>query len=110
MKPNLTTKQLLATNRLLKNLKDFADKRYGTINNLLILKHNMLPNTIIVKYDKVYTMGGEMEYEFVIATIDNDGKIEFIDKKFKDVFERSAFLSECLPLDIEDETKYQKID
>jgi hypothetical protein len=69
-----------------------------------------MPNTIIIKYDKLYVMGGEYEYEYPIATIDQSGKIEFIEKNFKDVFQRSAFLSECVPFDLEDRNEYQIID
>jgi hypothetical protein len=55
-------------------------------------------------------MAGERDYEFRIATIDQEGVIEFIDNKFKDIFERASFLSECLPLNIDDENQYYKID
>jgi hypothetical protein len=55
-------------------------------------------------------MGGEYEYEYPIATIDQEGKLEFINDKFKDVFQRSAFISECIPLDIQDPMQYQLID
>ena len=55
-------------------------------------------------------MGGERSYEFRIATIDQSGNIDFIDQKFKDIFERASFLSDCLPLNIVDDKNYEKID
>ena len=110
IKPNLTTKQLLATTTLLKNLKEFVDKKYGSIYNLGVIQNQGLPNTIVVKYEKESAMAGERDYEFRIATIDQQGVIDFIDNKFKDIFERASFLSECLPLNIDDQNQYYKID
>jgi hypothetical protein len=110
LKPKITTKQLLAATTLLKNLKDFVDKKYGAIYNLVIVQNQGLPNTIVVKYEKESALAGERDYEFRIATIDQEGQIGFIDNKFKDVFERASFLSECLPLNIDDEKQYDKID
>jgi hypothetical protein len=110
IRPNLTTKQLLATTTLLKNLKEFVDKKYGSIYNLGVIQNQGLTNTIVVKYEKESAMAGERDYEFRIATIDQEGVIEFIDNKFKDIFERASFLSECLPLNIDDENQYYKID
>jgi hypothetical protein len=110
IKPQVTTKQLLATTTLLKNLKEFVDKKYGSIYNLNVIQNQGLPNTIVVKYEKESTMAGERDYEFRIATINQEGHIDFIDTKFKDIFERASFLSECLPLNIDDENQYDKID
>ena len=108
--PKLTTKQLMSATTLLKNLKEFVDKRYGSISNVTILQNQGLPNTIIIKYEKESAMGGERSYEFRIASIDQSGNIDFIDHKFKDIFERASFLSDCLPLNIDDEKNYEKID
>lgn len=110
LKPQLTQKQLLSTTTLLKNLKTFVDKKYGSIYNIGIIQNQGLKNTIVVKYEKESAVAGERDYEFKIATITQDGKIDFIDDKFKDIFERAAFLSECLPLNIEDENQYDKLD
>lgn len=110
IKQQLTQRQLVATTTLLKNLKEFVDKKYGSISNVMIMQHHGLLNTILVKYEKESSLAGERDYEYRIASIPQDGKIEFIDNKFKDIFERSAFLSEALPLNIEDEKQYDKID
>ncbi len=110
MIPQITTKQLEATRQLLKNLKAFTDKRYGNINELMIMTNKMLPNTIIIKYEKSFTSGGNRDYEFKIATIDQNGQIVFIDDKFKDVFERTSFLAECKFFNLENENEYEKID
>jgi hypothetical protein len=110
LKPQLTTKQLLATTTLLKNLKEFVDKKYGSIYNVDVIQNQGLANTIVIKYEKESAIGGERDYEFKIAIIDQMGQINFIDNKFKDIFERAAFLSECLPLNIDDDKQYDKID
>lgn len=110
MRLQLTTKQLMSANKLLEEIKDFVNRGYGTVNKILVLRYSLMPNTIIIKYDKLYVMGGEYEYEYPIATIDQSGKIEFIENNFKDVFQRSAFLSECVPFDLEDRNEYQIID
>jgi hypothetical protein len=110
IKPQLTQKQLVATTTLLKNLKVFVDKKYGSISNVIIMQHHGLPNTILIKYEKDSVLAGERDYQFRIGSITQDGKIEFIDDKFKDIFERAAFLSEAMPLNIEDEKQYDKID
>jgi hypothetical protein len=110
MKQKVTTKQLVAVSDFLKNLKDFTDRKYGTISNLQIMTHKLMPNSIFVKYEKDFTTAGERDYQNRIASIDVDGNITFIDDKFKDIFERSAFLSECKPFDVENPNHYEKID
>lgn len=110
MRLQLTTKQLLSAKNLLLQLKQFQDKQLGSVNNVMVLKNNMLTNTILIKYEKTYVMGGEYEREFSIASIKQDGEIDFINKQFKDVFQKSAFLSECIPFDLEDTNSYQQID
>lgn len=110
MKPKLSNTQILAVMQLLKNLSDFSKKGYGTIDEVLVLTNKAMPNTVIIKYEKRFTTAGELDYEFKIAAIGNDGQINFLDEKFKDVFERVAFLSECKPFNIEDENSYEKTD
>ena len=110
MRQKITTKQLLSARNLFKNLKDFQEKRLGTIEDMDVMTHQMMPNTILVKYAKEFTMGGNQAYEFKIAAINQDGQIHFIESKFKDAFEQAAFLSICQQFDIEDESSYDKID
>jgi hypothetical protein len=110
MKPKITTKQLMSALRLLNNLKEFEQKRLGKISNFVVMLHPMMANTILVKYEKDYVLAGEQAHDFKIASIDQDGKIDFIEEKFKDAFEQAAFLSVCRPFDIEDENDYEKID
>ena len=74
------------------------------------MTNKMSPDKIYIKYEKDFTTGGEFDYEFRIVSVDMDGTLEFIDSKFKDIFERASFIAECMPFDIEDETKFEKID
>lgn len=110
MKMKLSTKQILSAKKLLNELKEFTDKRYGNVQNIFIAKHHMMPDTIIIKYEKTFILGGDYEYEYAIASINQQGEIEFLGDRFKDVFQRSAFLSECIPFDMQDENNYQLID
>ena len=110
MKQKITTKQLIATRKLLSNLDDFQTKGLGSFGEMAIMTHQMLPNAIFIKYEKDYAMSDGMVHEFKIAQIDQDGNIEFIQDKFKDMFEQAAFLSVCASLNLEDENEYDKID
>lgn len=110
MRQKITTKQLLATRKLLSNLNDFQTKGLGSIGEMTVMTHQMLPNSILIKYEKDYAMSDGMVHEFKIAQIDQDGGIQFIQDKFKDAFEQAAFLSVCTPFNLEDEKEYDKID
>ena len=110
MKPKLTTKQILACMRLLQNLKKFVDMRYGSITEVKVMYSPLMKDSIIVKYSKSYSLAGEPGMEFKICEIKKDGEMEFIDEKLKDIFERSAFLGQCIEFDITDENQYEKID
>jgi hypothetical protein len=110
MRTQITQKQLNAAKTLLRELDEFVNRGHGTITMLAILKNEMLPNTIIVKYNKLYVMGGEFDYQYPIAAIKQSGDIEFLQNNFKDVFTRSSFLAECLPLDLDNPNDFQIID
>jgi len=110
MRLKLNQKQILSARNLIANLDKFVNERYGTIKGLMLLKNNMLPDTIIIKYEKVFAMGGSLEYEYPIATIGESGVIKFIGGDFKDFFERASFLSECQPLDLDNPNDYYLID
>jgi len=106
----VTTKQLNAMKQLLMNLKEFVDLKYGNIDNVVVMTHKLMPNNIMVKYEKSFTTAGQRDYENRIASVDLDGNISFIDQNFKDIFERSAFLSECKEFDLDNPNHYEKID
>lgn len=110
MKPKITTKQLFALNKLMGNLKEFSDRGYGSINQVMVVTYVPNPNNIYVKYEKVYEESGSIKTEYVIVSINGIGEIDFIQDKFKDMFERAAFLSECVAFNIENPKEYEKID
>lgn len=110
MKPKFTNKQLGSAILLLKNLKAFVDKKYGAIENCVVMTNPLMKDTILIKYKKDYTTGNGREIEHKLASIPNDGEISFIDDKFTDAFQRAAFISECEELDLENTSSYEKID
>lgn len=110
MKPKITNKQLFSLIQLVQNLKDFNTSGFGTIENIEVMTYLPEKGSVIVKYEKTYSDAGEMAYDFRIVKISASGEIDFIDEKFKNMFERSSFLSECISFDIEDPTSYEKID
>lgn len=110
MKPKITTKQLFALNKLLSNLNQFSERGYGSINQLMVVTYALQPNNIYVKYEKVYEESGSINTDYVIVSINAIGEIDFIQDKFKDMFERAAFLSECRAFNVEDPKEYEKID
>ena len=107
MKQRVTNEQLMSARNLLNNLKKFVEKGYGSVNGLLILSNKITPDKIYVKYEKSFITAGEMDYENRIASIDQAGKIDFIDSGFKDIFERASFISECKNIDLENENQYE---
>jgi hypothetical protein len=109
MRLKITSEQLLSARNLLNNLKKFVDKGYGSVSNVMILSNNATSDTIYIKYEKSFTTAGEMDYENRIASIDQSGKIDFIDSRFKDIFERASFLSECKNVNLDDENSFEKI-
>jgi hypothetical protein len=109
MKPQITTKQMLAVQTILNNLKDFTARGLGTIDNLTLMTNKGLPNNILIKYEKNFVTMGQPDYEFKIAAVAQDGEIIFIQNKLGDIFVKSAFLSECMPFDFEDKNAYDKI-
>jgi hypothetical protein len=110
MKQQITTKQLLSLNRLLNNIKDFSDSGFGNINDLEVLSYNPNKENIYVKFEKIFQESGSIKVEYPIASIDYNGQIVFIENQFKDIFQRSAFFSECTKIDIENPNDYEKID
>ncbi len=110
MKPKITRKQLIALTQLMSNLREFNEKGLGNITNIEVMTYVPDRNSIFVKYEKSYQSAGEMAYDFRIVKVDSNGQIDFVDEKFKDMFDRSAFLSECISFKIEDQTNYEKID
>ena len=103
----LTNDQLLSARNLMNNLKKFVQKGFGTVSNVLILTNKATPNVIYIKYETTSTTGGEMDYQNRIASIDQSGRIDFIESKFKDIFEKAAFIADCKNLNLDDENSYE---
>lgn len=110
MKPNITQQQLLSLLNLISDLDAFNNKKLGRISNVATFTNPVEKNAIFLRYEKSYAISGERAYEYRIASISPDGKVEFIDGKFENMFQRYAFLSECQEFDISDKNAYKKID
>jgi hypothetical protein len=95
---------------LINDLMSFVQKRYGNIEHLETMTNPIDNESVFIKYKKVYTEGGEMKEDFKIGKIDRAGNVMFIDDRFKNMFERYAFLSECISFDVKDESAYLIID
>lgn len=106
MSVKLTKEQLMEARKLLNNLKAFASKGYGSVSSVIILTNKATPDVLYIKYERNFITAGEMDYENKIASIDRQGKIDFVDGRFSDVFERAAFISECKKLNLDDENSY----
>lgn len=110
MKPNVTKNQLLSLLNLISELDDFNNRRVGRISNVASFVNPSDKDAIFLRYEKSYTSGGERAYEYKIARVSPDGKTEYIDDKFQNMFQRYAFLSECQQFDIADKGSYNKLD
>jgi hypothetical protein len=110
MKPKITTAQLLSLNKLLTNLKKFSEGGFGNINEVEVLSYKPMEKNLYLKFEKIYSESGNIKVEHQIAEINNVGDINFIEKNFKDIFQRSAFFSECTKIDINNPNDYEKID
>jgi hypothetical protein len=110
MKAKLTTAQLLSLNKLLNNLKKFSESGFGNVNEVEVLLYLPMQKNIYLKYQKVYQESGSIKVEYQIASVDYKGEISFIQNDFKDIFQRSAFFSECIKIDMNNPNDYEKID
>ena len=110
MKPKVTNLQIVAVINLIKNLKDFQNRGYGSITNMATFFHFGFPDAIFLRYEKDFTSGDDRIYEYKIAKVDKDGTVMFIDDNFKNIFERYSFLGESKPFDIENPNDYEKVD
>lgn len=110
MKPKISKRQFIAIINLLKNLNEIQAKGLATYKDIVTMVNFMSPNSVFLRYEKFYFNGGEERYEYRIAEIDENGNVKFIDDKFKDIFQRYSFLSECKTFDIENPNDYEKID
>tara|TARA_R110000868_G_scaffold101361_2_gene279057 strand:+ start:10079 stop:10456 length:378 start_codon:yes stop_codon:yes gene_type:complete len=110
VKPKITKRQLIAIINLLQNLKDIQAKGLATYKDIITMVNFISPNSIFLRYEKIYDNGGEQRYEYKIAEIDEFGNTKFIDDKFQNIFERYSFLGECKTFDIENPLEYEKVD
>lgn len=106
----MTKKQLEAIKNLMRNLMSYAERGYGRVSNIQVMVNSIMPTKIFVKFEKEFTSSGEMDYEYVIMQVNEDGTMLAINDQFKNMFDRYNFISESKTFDIQDSTQYQIVD
>lgn len=99
MKINQTT--FKTTQEILMNLKT-AGQNGAKVQNLLILHNPIIPEAIFIKYDIEYLSAGEKKFESRLTQIDGNGQPMDINDQFDNVYQRYAFLGDCIPVNVSD--------
>lgn len=84
---------------ILKNL-NIATKKGAKVQNLLVLQNPIIPSAIYIKYDIEFTSGGERKFEPRLTQISEDGQPMDIGDQFDNVYQRYAFLGDCVPVNV----------
>jgi len=84
---------------ILKNL-NIATKKGAKVQNLLVLQNPIIPSAIYIKYDIEFTSGGERKFEPRLTQISDDGQPMDIGDQFDNVYQRYAFLGDCVPVNV----------
>jgi hypothetical protein len=79
-----------------------AGKNGAKIQNLLVLQNPVIPEAIFIKYDIEYMSAGERKFEARLTQIDGVGQPMDINDQFDNVYQRYAFLGDCIPVNISD--------
>lgn len=86
-------------NEILKNLQ-IASSNGAKVQNLLVLQNPIIADTFFIKYDIEYMSGGEIKFEPRLSQIDNIGQALDINDQFDNVYQRYAFLGDCIPVNV----------
>lgn len=84
---------------ILKNL-NIASTKGAKVQNLLVLQNPIIPSAIYIKYDLEFTSGGERKFEPRLTQISDDGQPMDIGDQFDNVYQRYAFLGDCVPVNV----------
>jgi hypothetical protein len=107
IKPKITIKQLEALKTLVKNLNNYQVNGWGKVSEMQFLHHFDTAGHIYLKYENEFVRNGEMGYEYKIIDISPEGISEAVDGKFKTMFDRYNFISECKTFDMNDSNQYE---
>jgi hypothetical protein len=85
----LTTLQIASTNG-------------AKVQNLLVLQNPIIANTVFIKYDIEFMSAGEKKFEPRLTQVDDMGQPMDINDQFDNVYQRYAFLGDCIPVNVSD--------
>jgi hypothetical protein len=86
---------------ILKNLQ-IASTNGAKVQNLLVLQNPIIANTVFIKYDIEFMSAGEKKFEPRLTQVDDMGQPMDINDQFDNVYQRYAFLGDCIPVNVSD--------
>jgi hypothetical protein len=98
----LVEKQANALKDILENFVIFDKSGFGKIYNIILMTNKYFEGSIFIRFEQSNSLAPREEYDFIILEIKKDGTFEQIQKNFKNVYERYAFLGECVPFEQKD--------
>jgi DNA polymerase/3'-5' exonuclease PolX len=97
--PQLKNTQADSLKQLLENLVIYENSGFGRVYNVILMTNKFFKESVFVRFEQSSSMSTSEEYDFKIVEIKSDGSFENIADNFKNVYERYAFLGECIPFD-----------
>lgn len=94
--------QANALKNILENFVIFERTGLGKIGNILLMTNKSFEGSVFIRFEQSSAFSPREEYDFIIVEIKRDGTFEQIQKNFKNVYERYAFLGECIPFEQKD--------
>lgn len=95
----LTKVQAEMLNGLLENFIIYQNQNFGKISNILLMTNKFFEGSIFIRYEQTSSMSAVENYDLELVQIDSNGVMEKLNDKFKNAFERYAFLGECVAFD-----------
>lgn len=92
----LTKVQADTMSELLQNFVIYENRKFGKISNILLMTNKFFQGSVIVRFEQTSSMSVDEKYDLELVEIKPDGTMEKLNDKFKNVFERYAFLGECV--------------
>jgi len=84
---------------ILRNL-NIASAKGAKVQNLLVLQNPIIPDAVYIKYDIEYMSAGEKKFEPRLTQISDSGEPMDINDQFDNVYQRYAFLGDCVPVNV----------
>jgi hypothetical protein len=98
----LTELQSTSLKGILENFVTYENTNLGKIYNIILMTNQFFKGSIFIRFEQTNSMLAQEEYDFIILQIEPDGSFKKIQEKFNNVFERYAFLGECVPFEQSD--------